>query len=176
MGLGVLARDPMMAVARYDERWTYFLPVELPTLRLNVLGTWAFNHRAKKVGSDRIGSCLPVLESMRDWLSQARSVMVGDFNHNPRWDTPRGRNNFRDICGRLDALRLKSAYHVATGEAHGSELQHTHYLYRNATKSYHIDYCFLHADVGPATIRVPPFEEWRSVSDHVPLIIDINDA
>jgi len=124
-GLGVLARDPQMRTLAYDEEWTFFLPVELPSLRVNLLATWAFKHRAKSLGDGRIGTCLPVIDSMAGWLAQPSSIMAGDFNHHPRWDTPCGRNNFRDVCSSLSSLGLKSAYHTATGEAHGAELQST---------------------------------------------------
>ena len=176
MGLGVLARDPQMRMLAYDEEWTFFLPVELPSLRVNLLATWAFNHRAKSLGDGRIGTCLPVIDSMAGWLAQPRSVMAGDFNHHPRWDTPCGRNNFRDVCSSLSSLGLKSAYHTATGEAHGAELQSTHYLHRKHERPYHIDYCFVHSGSRLRQTQVGAFEEWRKVSDHVPVIVDVEDA
>ena len=176
MGLGVLARDPQMRTLAYDEEWTFFLPVELPSLRANLLATWAFNHRAKSLGDGRIGTCLPVIDSMAGWLAQPRSIMAGDFNHHPRWDTPRGRNNFRDVCSSLSSLGLKSAYHTATGEAHGAELQSTHYLHRKPERPYHIDYCFVHSGSRLRQAQVGAFEEWRKVSDQVPVIVDVEDA
>ena len=176
MGLGVLARDPQMRTLAYDEDWTFFLPVELPSLRVNLLATWAFNHRAKSLGDGRIGTCLPVIDSMAGWLAQPRSIMAGDFNHHPRWDAPRGRNNFRNVCSSLSSLGLKSAYHTATGEAHGAELQSTHYLYRKPERPYHIDYCFVHSGSRLCQAQVGAFEEWRRVSDHVPVIVDVEDA
>jgi len=175
-GLGVLARDPQMRTLAYDEEWTFFLPVELPSLRVNLLATWAFNHRAKSLGDGRIGTCLPVIDSMAGWLAQPSSIMAGDFNHHPRWDTPCGRNNFRDVCSSLSSLGLKSAYHTATGEAHGAELQSTHYLHRKHERPYHIDYCFVHSGSRLRQAQVGAFEEWRKVSDHVPVIVDVEDA
>ena len=173
MGLGVLARDPQMRMLAYDEEWTFFLPVELPSLRVNLLATWAFNHRAKSLGDGRIGTCLPVIDSMAGWLAQPRSIMAGDFNQHPRWDTPCGRNNFRDVCSSLSSLGLKSAYHTATGEAHGAELQSTLYLHRKHKRPYHIDYCFVHSGSRLRQTQVGAFEEWRKVSDHVPVIVDV---
>jgi hypothetical protein len=55
MGLGVLARDPQMRTLAYDEEWTFFLPAELPSLRVTLLATWAFNHRAKSLATAASG-------------------------------------------------------------------------------------------------------------------------
>lgn len=174
-GLGVLALDGAAHLERViDERWAYFLPVTLPTIGLRLLATWAFNHRAAKISPLRIGMALPVIESLADWLAEGRSVVIGDFNNNVAWDVPRGRNNFAGICSRLEALGLTSAYHAARDELHGRESAMTHYFQKNPERGFHIDYCFLHSSLHAGQVTVPAFEQWRKLSDHVPVIVDIS--
>lgn len=176
MGLGILTRDLEARVEpQADSNWTFFLPITLPNLRLNLLGTWAFNGRAKKISPGRIGTVAPVLERLAPWLQSGRSVMAGDFNQNIIWDTPRGTNNFRMIVHRLRQLGLRSAYHEATLEGYGAEKHATHLFRRKASDQYHIDYCFLHHSLEWSNVEVKSSPEWCSLSDHFPLVIDVVD-
>jgi endonuclease/exonuclease/phosphatase family metal-dependent hydrolase len=176
MGLGVLARDPDARPEQFDEKWTFFLPVTLPNLNLRVLGTWAFHRRASKVGPDRVGMIGPVLESLGSWLGEGRSLMAGDFNHNVRWDTPRGSNNFRSAVHQLRHLGLRSAYHESSLEGFGTEKAATHHFRRKQADPYHIDYCFLHHTLKCSNVQVLATPAWLALSDHMPLVVDTNDA
>jgi exonuclease III len=178
MGLGVLTRDQE---ARIDpgpkEEWTFFMPVTLPVLNLRLLATWAFQRRASSAKApNRVGTIPSVLAPLESWLSVGRSVMAGDFNHNLKWDTPRGTNNFRPVVHQLHRAGLRSAYHEATLEGFGQEKQPTHLFRRNAKAEYHIDYCFVHQSLGVASAEVLRSEHWGKLSDHFPLVVNTNDA
>lgn len=174
MGLGVLARDALARPEpRARESWTFFLPVTMPTLGLRVLGVWAFHHRAAKFGANRDGSINSVLDELSPWLAEGRSLMAGDFNHNLRWDTPRGKNNFRPIAHRLRLLGLRSAYHEASLEGFNAESQPTHLFRRNAQAKYHIDYCFLHHSLPFRAVEVLSSSVWQGLSDHLPVVTDV---
>ena len=174
MGLAVLARDLRATVQpRAHPSWTFFLPVTLPTLDLRVLGVWAFHHRAAKLGAGRDGNINSVLSEIGPWLSERRSLMAGDFNHNLRWDTPRGKNNFRPIVHRLRQIGLRSAYHEATLEGFNAESSPTHLFRRNHEAKYHIDYCFLHHSLPFTKVEVLQAEPWPSLSDHLPLVVEV---
>ena len=174
MGLGVLTRDLLASPEpRAHESWTFFLPVTMPTLGIRVLGVWAFHHRAAKLGSGRDGNINSVLDELSPWLAEGRSLMAGDFNHNLKWDTLRGKNNFRPIVHRLRQLGLRSAYHEATLEGFNTESQPTHLFRRNEQAKYHIDYCFLHHSLPFTAVEVLRSAVWQGLSDHLPIVIDV---
>jgi len=52
----------------------------------------------------------------------------------------------------------------------------TFYLQRNFNKPYHVDYCFAPQQIADRlkSVMVGVFEDWIQVSDHVPMIFDID--
>ncbi len=47
-------------------------------------------------------------------------------------------------------------------------------MHRNIQKQYHIDYAFLSKDlISLATMEIGKPEEWLSISDHLPLVVEI---
>lgn len=173
-GLGVLSKSPIVPLHHHVlEQSAFFLPVVVPALKLRLLAVWAFNHRAERFEPRRSGSALDAITHLQQWLSNHRSAVAGDFNNNASWDKALKPNNFREISARLGTFGLTSAYHTATGEDLGRESIPTHYWRKSDLAKYHIDYCFLHRSIGPASLSIPTFEAWRSLSDHVPVITEI---
>jgi endonuclease/exonuclease/phosphatase family metal-dependent hydrolase len=177
-GLGVLSRAHAISVepsARSE--WAYFLPITVPTHQLRILATWAYNHRARRFGGQYIGNPLLVMGELSAWLREGRSIVAGDFNNSVVWDSSGSTVKFADIDAFLKGLGLTSAYHSLTGEALGSEKMKTFFHTKKDDRAYHIDYCFVHESLAVERVRIPAFEEWRSQSDHVPVIVDIaNDG
>jgi hypothetical protein len=71
-------------------------------------------------------------------------------------------------------MGLTSAYHRQMNEAHGAESQPTFFMYRNIEKPYHFDYAFVSSallDGSHLALGTP--EHFRSMSDHLPLVLDI---
>lgn len=69
---------------------------------------------------------------------------------------------------------LCSAYHHQQNEEQGKESTPTFFLHRHADKPYHIDYAF----VAPERLRdcyIETSEHWLALSDHCPLILEIED-
>jgi exonuclease III len=176
-GLGVLTRDlAAHTTGQGTDQWAFFIPIALPALRVKLLAAWAFNHRAAKFSPARSGMALPVVESLASWLGEGKSIVAGDFNNNADWDTPRGKNNFSAIDGRLSTLGLTSAYHSASGESHGKESTMTHYFQKNESRGFHIDYCFVHKSLIVESVLLSTYEQWRALSDHVLLLVNVNAA
>lgn len=174
-GLGVLAKEQEVVInPLVRDEWTYFLPLDFPAMHLRLLATWAYNHRATRFGLGRIGYPLQVLTSLSGWLSEGRSLVVGDFNNSVVWDKPNGPVNFDAIEAKLSAFGLRSAYHSHTNEEFGSETRSTYFHTKVASKAFHIDYCFVHQSLSVESVSVPAFEKWRAASDHVPIIIDLS--
>ncbi len=92
------------------------------------------------------------------------------------WDKEHPKDlNHSAMLRKMDEFGLASAYHWFTGEQHGHESQNTFFHHRSADKPHHIDYCFLPKRWTPriTAVRVEPFAEWRSLSDHCPLVVDL---
>ena len=173
-GLGVLTKgDSKFPQDIYSSKFVYFLPVVFrDTL---VLGTWAFNGRAKKFGENASGYFLEVLKHYGDWIKSSSNVIVaGDFNNGPQWDVSGHPNNFVDINAALNRLGLKSAYHSYFSEDFGQESSHTYFHQRNPGKPFHIDYIYSNFK-NVKSVRVEPFSEWSHLSDHVPLTAELEN-
>lgn len=167
-GLAVLTRgDSKFPQDIYSSKFAYFLPVVFnDTL---VLGTWAFNGRAKKFGEHASGYFLEVLEHYEDWIKSSRNVIIaGDFNNGPQWDVVGHSNNFANINAALNDLGLTSAYHSYFSEEYGEESHHTYFHQRNPLKPFHIDYIYSNFK-NVDSVEVGKFFNWSHLSDHVPL-------
>ena len=79
-GLGVLIfKDAGSISPEYDEKYVEFLPINTDFGQL--LGVWAFNHRAKKYGDDVKGHILQAIQKYRSFLTDKNTMgVVGDFN------------------------------------------------------------------------------------------------
>ena len=174
-GLGVISKGLPLEVSWHaKDHWAYFLPRSVDGDRLRLLATWAFNHRASRVGPDYTGNPREVIAELSEWLRDGRSVVAGDFNNSTIWDHIGRAARFRDIANDLDQLGLSSAYHEQSGETFGQESHPTFFHTKNPDKPFHIDYCFLHRSIGCRKAEIPDFTEWREFSDHVPVITDID--
>jgi len=141
---------------------------------LDVFGVWAFNHRAKSYGKGRKDNTLRALESME--LSPAAcAVVAGDFNDSIVWDKHSQYGGFSRVLGFLDQKGFVSAYHVFHGCEHGLEHDPT-IKWSGGRRTYHIDFVFLPRNWMSfvRAVRVPPISEWDHVSDHAPVIVDID--
>jgi exonuclease III len=103
-------------------------------------------------------------------------IILGDFNSNVIWDRKKSTCNHSDVVRELDEIGVVSLYHETYNAGQGLELHPTFYLQRNLEKPYHIDYIFcskkrcsnvLKFEIGSA-------ENWLSISDHLPVIVDID--
>jgi hypothetical protein len=90
-GLGVFARPGL--VAAVDTSWDpvreRFLPIHIELAGgIDVLAVWAMNHRGQEPGPRR-GRTHRALDHYGPFLARHRALVIGDFNDNARWDTPR---------------------------------------------------------------------------------------
>ena len=90
-GLAVFVRPGITASVDpcWDPAREWFLPVALHgPAEMDLLAVWAMNHRGQEAGP-RLGRTHRALEHYRPFLEGGRSVVIGDFNDNARWDIPR---------------------------------------------------------------------------------------
>ncbi len=76
----------------------------------------------------------------------------------------------------LTIEEVDGIYHRQFEIEQGKEKNPTFFLQRNLNKPYHIDYCFLSADIPDKVqnVEIGAYENWIAYSDHSPLIIDFD--
>lgn len=118
--------------------------------------------------SQALAASLSVFE---DFLKAERTVMIGDFNSNPKVSGQRVAHS--KFVRRAAALGLASLYHHQTGSDHGQETVPTYRHNYSDENTFHLDYCFLsEALLGSASLRVLSGSSWRERSDHFPILVD----
>lgn len=171
-GLGILIFNGVGSISpKYDENYIEFLPINSDFGSL--LGVWAFNHRAKKYGSNVKGHILDALQKYEPLLSDENTIgVVGDFNNSIVWDKPRSSLTFKKAIEKFKTFGMYSVYHKSRGETFGNETKATLYLTKKKEKTYHIDYMFTRK-IG--TVDIGDYDDWIKYSDHMPLVVNLTD-
>lgn len=167
-GLGIFAKD---SIALIDNHWETFGLEWFISCTVNgnltLLGIWG--------SGNYIEDIYVYLQIHKEKLKNISNVLLGgDFNSNSCWDKEHKRRTHSAVVKQLGDMGLNSCYHEIANEVQGQESQPTFYLYRNKEKFYHIDYFFYDTDK-LKTIEVGNFDDWISLSDHMPIVLDIDD-
>jgi exodeoxyribonuclease-3 len=181
-GLGVFTFGPFKAMLSpiYQKHFPYIAPVQIdgPT-RFNLLAVWAC-HAKRNSYEGKLGPLRRAISAYQAFLERGPTVVVGDFNDNVQWDKPMKINKHSTNVSELAALGLQSAYHYSRGVDQGSETEPTLYWRDRKTDGprYHIDYCFI-PDAWTKSISavtVGKYDDWvgTGISDHVPLVVEVN--
>jgi len=146
----------------------------------NLLAVWAQNGSGGVSRKRQLGPLRRALTKYKTFLTERPTIVAGDFNNNVFWHRPGWRINHANAVAALGQFGLASAYHALRGEPQGQETVPTLY-WRDRKKdgpTYHIDYVFLPAQwLGRVReLAVGTFEDWcgSGLSDHVPIVVDIN--
>jgi len=115
-------------------------------------------------------------ECYKALMNDGKVMWAGDFNANPRFDTPSRRYKFTDFAALLADHGMRSVYHRLRSCEHGEESEHTFFQYAHADKGHHIDHIFSTADLHPngSELSVGSHSEWGKLSDHMPVICDFH--
>jgi exodeoxyribonuclease III len=111
-------------------------------------------------------------------LINKQTILIGDFNSNTIWDRKHRAGNHSNVVKFLEEKGIYSSYHLHHKQIQGREEHPTLYMYRHKGKPYHIDYCFVSADMADKirSVEVGDFDFWIKYSDHVPVIVTFNIA
>jgi exonuclease III len=172
-GLGVFvpAGNPIESIELQVEGCRYFLPVRTQGDTM-IVGVWAMGGRSKKLSY--AGQISQFIKDAAEMLREQKPIIAGDFNSNAIWDDRHPVANQTANNEMLESFGLRSLYHLKEGCAQGAESEATLYMYRDPTRPYHIDYCYLSADlVEKSTMKIGSPLVWLEHSDHMPLFINM---
>ncbi len=183
-GLAVLAFNDYRVRLHegYSPAYRYICPVHVEgPIAFNLLAVWAQNASAGIRRKRQPGPLRLAVTRYRDFLSERPGIIAGDWNNNVIWDRPGWRINQASHVRVLAERGLVSVYHEVMNEPQGGETIPTHY-WRDRKRdgpTYHIDYIFV-PETWLAAVRhfeVGGFDAWcgSGLSDHVPLIMDLED-
>lgn len=134
----------------------------------NVAAVWTWKTQDKATNYMQIHAGVA---RHRKWIQERPTVLLGDFNMDASY---RG-SGMPSLRCMLDELGLASAYHHFFGEQFGAESRHTYFHRGKQASAYHLDYCFVPTSWLPFVrkVTVEEHEAWAKVSDHVPVIVDL---
>jgi exonuclease III len=173
-GIGVLLFNSTAEIDKaFNDKLDYFMPLNLDN-GIKLLATWSFTHRAAgRFGDGHLGHVSDALSYYKDWLTETdQGIIAGDFNNSIIWDKGTKESNFMNTNSALQSLEYQSTYHQLTGEGFGAEKSATLYHTKKKDKIYHIDYIYLKG-IKPISVDVGIYEDWIQLSDHVPVIANL---
>tara|TARA_B100001989_G_scaffold132817_1_gene93946 strand:- start:2478 stop:3161 length:684 start_codon:yes stop_codon:yes gene_type:complete len=173
-GLGVLTKkNDFFIDESHNKNLINFLPIKADNLKL--LSVWSYNHRARKFGAEVSGNTIDAINFYKDWFGDKneKCIIAGDFNNSIIWDKKGNDNNFDNINNHLMSLGFASNYHKLKGEIFGKESSPTFFHTKKEHKKYHIDYIYS-KNLNPLELKIGPYSEWITFSDHSPLIMDLD--
>lgn len=190
-GIGVFAREGLaLQHLQWEKSYSLFFNNDLPdivwqTKDLKLFLPFEVNDylfiAVWTKGSDKevfgyIGQVWKFLQIHRADLMNRKVIMMGDFNSNAIWDKLDRWWNHSDVVRELSDIKIESLYHVLFNEQQGEETRPTFYMHRKEKRPYHIDYAFCsHELLQKSSLQIGNATDWIELSDHMPLIIDIEE-
>jgi len=178
-GIGVFSYSDYKfeLLKEFNPKYRYVIPLKVTGKNTSfvLFAIWAMDNKENK-DARYIGQIWHAINYYSDLLLNENTILVGDFNSNKIWDKKDRVGNHTDVVNKLKEKRIYSLYHKKTGFEHGKENHPTFYMYRKTEKPYHIDYCFASEKIinNGFDLSVGEASEWIELSDHTPIIIEIN--
>ncbi|MDT8434762.1 MAG: endonuclease/exonuclease/phosphatase family protein [Anaerosomatales bacterium] len=153
----------------YDETYRFVVPVAVTgECEFLLIAVWG-QKTPELWYTDYVLNGLKLYEG----LINDDTVVAGDFNSTPNVKKPRksGADHADLVCW-LEAHGLRSAYHEAFEEEHGSESHATYAHRRDLTQPFHIDYLFASERALRCSSGWHHMDERDiALSDHLPLFV-----
>lgn len=172
LGLTLMWKEPW-EVRQLSEplcKWVVPFQVQGPS-SFFLMPVWNFNRRAAT--PPPYNQVHRATQVYRDLVQSGDWLFLGDFNS--PWRPPGHPKHRRYIEAQesLKSIGLTSAYHEYFNEAPGSESLQTYFRRDGAC---HIDYCYLPARWTSriSAVHIGNKESWLQMSDHLPIIVDLN--
>ena len=177
-GIAVVAKEPYR-VQRIEPRKRvpkYIVPVAVSgPVAFTLLAVWSKGAQTYSY----VEAVIRAARMYRPLIEASPTVLIGDLNSNVFWDSEHKPGwNHSALVAQLARMDLVSAYHEFHDEDHGRETKPTYYFLWKEDRPYHLDYCFLPREwmKRVCQVEIGSYDEWRSHSDHRPLLVDIADV
>ena len=155
----------------FNPEFRYILPLRVTGQgqSFTFFAIWAMNNKENHEAR-YIGQIWLAINHYIDLLGNS-TILVGDFNSNKIWDYKDRVGNHTDVVNILADKNIFSVYHKHLNQEQGKENQPTFFLHHNKNKPYHIDYCFVSADLITKieNVEIGSYDQWTTYSDHSPL-------
>jgi hypothetical protein len=183
-GLGVFGFNGWQ-LTRLDTRqefpWCLPISAQHPDLSTSVLllAMWTVEREGRP---SYIEQFTQVIDEWREPLSTGYAIIAGDLNASPQ-TSPRKAKLHADNVDRLKKMGYQSAYHLATGLAHGEERDMTlRWIGKGSVPHFfHCDYIFVSGQLADhvESAQVGSMTEWVETgspgrSDHCPVTADLS--
>lgn len=171
-GLSVFARNGYRAkiADSFVPEFRFVLPIEvLGSENFLLLAVWT-----QAETPQRKGYVTHISNAVQHYYSQfdGHVVIAGDFNSSPVFTTSGPVHEA--MVAFLAERGIHSAYHQWMNAAHGAEDDPSFYLTKKREKPYHLDYVFHGSGWRRMECRIGKFDDWIDLSDHMPLIVELN--
>ena len=179
-GLGIFAYNgyKLTLIKNYKRAFKLVIPILVtgPMYSFTLYAIWANN--PDEPDGQYVEQVWKAIHHYKKQLKDTQTLLAGDFNSNTIWDRKRREGNHSNVVKFLEEKGIYSCYHLHHKQQQGKEEHPTLYLYRHKDKPYHIDYCFVSADMLAKlqTVEVGDYDFWVQHSDHVPLIVTFDYA
>lgn len=173
-GLGVFAfGDLTLKLKRIHKpefRMVVPIDVKSPSASFCLFAVWANN--PDDPDGQYVEQVWKAINHYRRHLKKINTILAGDFNSNTIWDRKYRTGNHSHVVHFLRKRGIESVYHLHHRQEQGREQHPTLYMYRHKDKPYHLDYCFVSADLAHRieSVEIGDYEFWSPFSDHVPII------
>jgi hypothetical protein len=161
----------------YNPSFKYVIPIKVKgPLEFNLFAIWAMNDLAD-VKQRYIGQVYSAIVHYKALLGEP-TVIMGDFNWNVIWDAKPDYplcGTLTDVIKILESWKIRSIYHEFYNEDFGKETKPTLFMYHRQNRPYHVDYCFASSDLKVSNVEIGNFDNWIGKSDHMPIIVTLND-
>jgi endonuclease/exonuclease/phosphatase family metal-dependent hydrolase len=159
----------------FDPQFRFIIPLQLTstTDSFTLFAVWAMNNKENRIAR-YIGQVWFAINNYFNLLDKP-TIIIGDFNSNKIWDYKDRVVSHSDVVDKLQEKEIRSVYHQLLDIEQGKELHPTFYMFRKNEKPYHIDYCFASQEIIKKikSIEIGKYEDWISISDHMPLTIEL---
>jgi exodeoxyribonuclease-3 len=177
-GLGIFSYSQFKFKLRktHDPRFQTIIPIAVTggQFDFTLYAIWAWN--PTDPDGRYVEQIWKALHHYDKHLTNKPVVLAGDFNSNTIWDRKYRIGNHSHVVKRLEEKNIYSSYHLHHKQEQGKEKHPTLYMYRHKDKPYHIDYCFVSADLAEKleSVEIGRHKFWTQYSDHVPVIVSFN--
>ena len=176
-GLGIFAKEDVKLenLVLESNGLRYFILCRINN-DFNILAVWAMDNK-ENYEARYIGQVWLAINYYKNLLTDT-ILIIGDFNSNKIWDYKDRIGTHSNVIQKLAEHKIDSLYHKFYEEAQGEETQPTFYLHKNISKPYHIDYIFGSEEFSKSmkSLTIGKAEQWLRLSDHVPVIVEIDLA